>query len=328
MDDIPIPIHLVKSAFMRDFRSHLRANRKAYTTEQTYCHWVKRFIHFHQCANPADLGSTNVEAFLTDMAVNKGTSPETQKIALNALSYLYKQFIGRELGQLQFTFPAKTQRIPVVLTSEEARSIIQNLSGHHHLIAVLLYGAGLRKNECLRLRIKDIDFGTQQVRIYDGKGRKDRLSVLPNSSIDVLEKQVEIVNKLHQYDLEKGYGSVYMPHLLAKKYPQQSKQLKWQYLFPSSTISKDPRSDSVRRHHIHQSNFQRALSKAVLRSGVNKHVTSHTFRHSFATQLLMDGYDLRKIQQLLGHVDISTTEIYLHVLDTMGSKVISPADRL
>ncbi|MEM1112617.1 MAG: integron integrase [Pseudomonadota bacterium] len=326
MDDIPVGVPASPKRFVDQLRADLRARGYAYSTERTYLHWAKRFISFHGKRHPSQMGKPEIEAFLDHLAVHNNVSPATQRTALNALIYLYVKFLEREPETLEFHYAKPTQRLPTVLTHEECKAVIAELSGTSKVMVELLYGSGLRLAECLNLRIKDVDFNMNTLTVRQGKGDKDRTTLLPESVKERLKLQVAKVSLQHQQDLNDGFGEVYMPHALARKYPSAASQLAWQYLFPSSRLSRDPRSGIKRRHHVHHTALRKQIASAVARTTINKPVKSHTFRHSFATRLLQQGYDIRTIQQLLGHEDVATTEIYTHVLNRGALGVISPAD--
>ena len=272
------------------------------------------------------MGAQEIEAFLNHLALNRNVTVNTQKTALNALAFLYKRFLGKNIDDLHFRNSSRKRRIPIVFSHKEASRVISYLPKQYQLIAKLMYGSGLRLNECLRLRVKDIDFEMNTINVINGKGGKDRITLLPEALIDLLEDQIKYVKRLHQFDMENGCGEVYLPNALEKKYPKAAVQLSWKFLFPSNNISTDPRSDKLRRHHIMDSTVQRQIKKAIILAGINKHCGSHTFRHSFATRLLEMKYDIRTIQELLGHSDVSTTEIYTHVVKHGGCGVKSPID--
>lgn len=330
--DVPPSLPAVPSRFIDRLRAFIRSRNLAYTTEKTYVHWVLRYIRFHGRKHPQTLSSSHVDAFLSDLAVHKNCSPATQKTALNALVFLYREFLDQPLEGLNFTHSRRPQRVPVVFSHEEALALISKLDGVNQLVARLIYGAGLRINETLRLRVKDVDFAMQQITVRAGKGNKDRTTLLPDSLVEPLRLQIDTALSLHQQDLANGYGEVYMPFALARKYPGQARSPGWQYVFPASKLSDDPRGrdDSGRamrrRHHILDRNVQRAIAVAMRKAGIHKHGNSHTLRHSFATRLLEHGYDIRTIQKLLGHSDVKTTEIYTHVVKKGGFGVRSPVD--
>ncbi|MBQ0798206.1 MAG: integron integrase [Porticoccaceae bacterium] len=328
MDDIRHNISPRPLRLLDQLRLHIRSSGLAYRTEQTYIHWIKRFIYFHNKRHPKDMGAVEVEAFLNYLGISRHCSTSTQRIALNALIYLYRRFLDIDLGLLNFS-PAKVhRRLPVVYSREEIAAIIARLRGVYRLQVELMYGSGLRSAELLSLRIKDIDFGSNNIIVRSGKGNKDRSTMLPQGLISQLKRQVEHVKQLHAQDIEDGYGEVYLPDALSRKYPRAARETGWQFLFPSSRIARDPRSGVLRRHHLHSSALRKHIKQAVIASGINKPAKSHSFRHSFATHLLEAGYDLRTIQELLGHSDVTTTEIYTHVVNRGGKGVMSPVDRL
>lgn len=326
IDDIPVPIRLKQPRFLDEVRVLMRRKNLAYTTERTYLYWIRFFIRFHKRRHPRDMGAVEVDEFLSWLAVERRVAPATQAIALNALVFLYHKFLKIDLGQLEFTRPAVKQRIPQVLTHAEALRVISELAPPIKLMVQLFYGSGLRSIECCRLRVKDVDFGMCELLVHDGKGRRARRTVLPQSLVPPLRKQIQRVDKLHAYDTANGAGEVYLPFALARKYPGAATQVGWQFLFPASKTAMDPAANKKRRHHVHKSWITKCLKRAVDKTDIAKQVTCHTFRHSFATRLLERGYDLRTIQELLGHSDVSTTEIYTHVLNKGGRGVISPLD--
>ena len=328
MDDIRHRIPPQPSRFLDQLRLHIRKSGLAYRTEQTYIHWVKRFIYFHGKRHPKDLGMVEVERFLNHLAVNRDCAVNTQRIALNALVYVYKRLMGLDIGELRFTPARGQQRLPVVYSREEVAAILSQLRGTHRLQVELMYGTGVRCAELLSLRVKDIDFGSNNIFVRAGKGNKDRTTMLPQRLIPALKRQIGKVKLLHTQDIEDGYGEVYLPDALSRKYPNAAKELAWQFLFPSSKIGKDPRSGAMRRHHLHSTALSKQIRQAVRAAGILKPAKSHSFRHSFATHLLESGYDLRTIQELLGHSDVATTEIYTHVVNRGGKGVLSPADCL
>lgn len=315
-------------------RQRLRQKHYSYRTEQTYVDWIRRFILFHNKRHPLEMGAPEIQAFINYLAVERKVSASTQNQALSAILFLYRQVLHSNLDPLIIPSPAKRpQHLPTVLTQNEVRQIFVHMDGIYKLMAQLLYGSGLRLMECVRLRVKDIDFEYRTITVRDGKGEKDRIVPLPETVIPDLKRQIERVRLLHEEDLAAGYGAVYLPYALAEKYPNDARQLAWQYLFPASQRSRDPLSSSpgkerFRRHHIDPSALQRAIKAAVRKSGIAKHITAHTFRHSFATHLLQAGYDIRTVQELLGHKDLRTTMIYTHVLQRGGMAVRSPLDEI
>ena len=308
-------------------RSLMRMRHYSYQTEQTYLKWILRYIRFHNVKHPKEMGAAEVEAFLTHLAVTRNVAASTQNQALAALLFLYREVLGMDLPWLdKFTPAKKSSRVPVVLTKDEVKTIINQLKDTNWLIANLLYGAGLRLQEALRLRVKDLDFGFRQIVVRDGKGAKDRFTVLPNVLIEPLQKQLESARKIHEMDLRNGLGRVVMPFALARKYPNAEKEWTWQFVFPSKSLSVDPRSGLKGRQHVSPSSLQKPFKEAVRKSRIPKNASPHTLRHSFATHLLQDGYDIRTIQDLLGHKEISTTMIYTHVLQNNRLGVRSPVD--
>jgi integron integrase len=296
-------------------------------TEKAYTDWSLRFLRFCGGKDKEKLSSLDVRLFLEDLAINRKVSVSTQKQALNALAFLFKRVLKRELGDLkEFVKAKRTRHLPVVLTRDEVRSLLPHLQNNHQLMAGLLYGSGLRLMECVRLRILDIDFGYQQITVRNGKGKKDRIVPLPKKYTEGLKQQINKVKQLHQGDIAAGYGTVYLPDALSRKFKNADKDFKWQYVFPATRIAKDPRGTVMRRHHIHETSLQKAVNRAGKASGILKRVNCHVFRHSFATHLLEAGYDIRTVQELLGHSDVSTTMIYTHVLNSPGLNVRSPAD--
>jgi integron integrase len=296
-------------------------------TEQTYLEWSRRFAAF--CGGVLSGDGGRIRDFLEHLALERHVAPATQAQALNALVFLYGQVLGIELGDLGgYKRPERKQRLPVVLARAETALLLQQLQGASRIMAVLLYGAGLRLMECVRLRVKDIDFGMGYMTVVDGKGGKDRRVALPEKIVPALKEHLEKVHELHLADLAAGCGEVYLPQPVANKSPKAALEWKWKYVFPSSRISVDPRSGARRRHHIHENNLQKAIQTATERAGIDKRVTCHTLRHSFATHMLADGADIRTVQELLGHADVSTTMIYTHVLNRSGVKARSPFDTL
>jgi len=316
------------SALVADVRRTLRARHYSDRTEAVYLGWVKRFILANRLRHPAELGHREVEAFLTRLAVEGRVSPSTQNQALSALLFLYRDVLGIRLDWLEDVVRAKPQRkLPVVLAQEEVRVLLAQLDGRAWLLAAVLYGTGMRLMECLRLRVKDVDFMRCEIVVRDGKGGKDRRTLLPRSLVEPLQLEVERARVLHAADLQAGFGAVWLPHALARKYRNAEREFGWQYVFPALRRSMDRRDDVERRHHVDPEFVSRALKRARERAGIAKHVTAHTLRHSFATHLLEAGYDIRTIQELLGHKDVATTQIYTHVLNRGPHAVLSPLDR-
>lgn len=309
-------------------RGKIRLKHYSLRTEQAYVDWIKRFIRHFDKRHPRDLGASDVEAFLTHLAVVGRVAASTQNQAKSALLFLYREVLGVELPWLDKVERAKApKRLPVVLSLAEVHAVLGRLHGTHWLIASLLYGTGMRLMECLRLRAKDVDFDRGEILVRDGKGFKDRVTMLPTTVAVPLAEHLSKVRALHDRDLAGGGGEVYLPYALARKYPDAAREWGWQFVFPSAGLSVDPRSGAVRRHHLQDQAVQRALKQAVRDAGLTKPATPHTLRHSFATHLLESGYDIRTVQELLGHSDVSTTMIYTHVLNRGGRGVVSPLDR-
>lgn len=308
-------------------RDAIRLKHYSYRTEQSYVAWIRRYILFHNKQHPNEMGIAEIEAFLSHLAVTEQVSASTQNQALCALLFLYKYVLKQPITEpLDAVRAKKSHYLPTVLTKAEVRSVIQNLSGVHQLFIQLLYGSGLRLNEGLRLRVKDVDFAQRQIVVRDVKGNESRITMLPASLVEPLQKHLQRVRQLHQRDLEQGYGSAYLPFALERKYPHADRAWIWQFVFPSLSRSRDPRSGIVRRHHLHETGIQKSLKQAVQTSRLDKRVGCHTFRHSFATHLLEASYDIRTVQELLGHKDVKTTMIYTHVLNRGGRGVCSPLD--
>ena len=316
-----------KPRLLDQVRHRCRVKHYSIRTESCYVDWIRRFILFHDKRHPADMGAPEVEAFLSHLAVNRNVAASTQNQALAAILFLYREVLEIELPWLEGVTRAKRPpRLPVVLSESEVQRLLAQLEGTPLLIASLLYGSGLRLMEALRLRVKDVDLERKEIIVRSGKGGKDRHTVLPTRLIPSLRAQIDRVKTLHEQDLLDDLAPVYLPHALERKYPNAGRELAWQFLFPAEKPSVDPRTGVRRRHHIHEARFQRAMKKAVRRAGLNKPASSHTLRHSFATHLLERGYDIRTVQELLGHKDVRTTQIYTHVLNRGGQGVRSPLD--
>ena len=312
---------------LEQVRDSIRARHYSLRTEETYLRWVRDFILFHRKRHPKELGAADVGGYLTHLAVRRNVSASTQNQALSALLFLYKEVLGIKLEWVEGVVRAKKPaRLPVVFTRDEARAVLDRLEGARWLMASLLYGAGLRLMECVRLRVKDLDFARNQIAVRGGKGGKDRVTVLPRALAAPLARHLERVRALHGRDLAEGFGAVSLPHALARKYPNAEREWAWQYVFPSARRAIDPRSGRELRHHVAETALQKAVKGAVRAACVNKPASCHTFRHSFATHLLEDGYDIRTVQELLGHADVKTTMIYTHVLNRGGRGVRSPID--
>jgi len=317
------------SKLLAQVRDTIRLKHYSIRTEKAYLQWVKRFILYHNKKHPAEMDSLKVEQFLTYLAVDLNVAASTQNQALNAIIFLYKQVLEIELDRMQNITRAKCpQNLPTVFSQQEIVRILPLLEGMSGLANKLIYGSGLRAMECLRLRVKDLDFDRKQIIIRQGKGGKDRVTVLPPSLIAPLQEQLKAGRILHKKDLANGHGEVHLPHALARKYPHAAKEWGWQYLFFAQETSKDPRSGKVRRHHLHESTLNRELKRAKKRAKIHKHASCHALRHSFATHLLEAAYDIRTVQELLGHSDIRTTMIYTHVLQMGASGVRSPLEQI
>jgi integron integrase len=308
-------------------RRQIRLLHYSIRTEEAYVQWVRRFILFHKKRHPSEMGVDEVRHFLSHLANEGRVSASTQNQALSALLFLYREVLGLDLPFVDGVERAKRPaRVPVVLTREEVACVLGRLSGAYHLMASLLYGSGLRLMECVRLRVKDLDLAYRQVTVRDGKGERDRRTVLPDRLVAPLAGHLARVRRLHEEDLRLGYGRVYLPYALERKYPSAASEWGWQWVFPASRLSVDPRSGAVRRHHSAEDLLQKAVKRAVLQAGVAKRASCHTFRHSFATHLLESGCDIRNVQELLGHSSVETTQIYTHVLNRGGRGVRSPLD--
>ena len=314
---------------MDQVREVLRFHHYAYNTEKSYVSWILQYIRFNNKRHPKDMGKFEVESFLSHLALNRGVSASTQNQAFNAIVFLYKQVLIMDFDlDIRASRARKTKRLPVVLSRKEVADIINQLSGVSKLLTQLMYGCGLRSLEVIRLRVHDIDFSQKKIVIRAAKGNKDRVTFLPDNLVSLLTEQIIRVEGIHKNDLDKGFGEVFLPGALARKYVNASKSLGWQYLFPSTTISKDPRSGKAMRHHLHKSAMQKSIAQVIKKLGMEKRVTPHVFRHSFATHMLEDGANIRMVQTLLGHKDVKTTEIYTHVMSTQFDSVQSPLDTL
>ena len=314
-------------------RTRLRVLHYSIRTEEAYVGWIRRYILFHGKRHPADMGAAEVEAFLTALAVEGRVAASTQNQAMAALLFLYQHVLEIPLGSIDALRAKRPKRLPVVLSRDEVRSVLGRMEGVHRLMAELMYGSGLRLLECCRLRVKDVDFQRRQIVVREGKGDKDRVVPLPGSVVERLQGQIEIVRHQHRADLAGGLGRVWLPTALAEKFPNADREPGWQFLFPSSRLSLDPRAEPGsqpirRRHHIDENHIQKKVRGAVLAAGLTKRASCHTLRHSFATHLLEAGADIRTVQELLGHQDVSTTMLYTHVLQRGACGVVSPLDRL
>jgi integron integrase len=323
------PSSAVFGSLLADLCTAVQARHYSRRTEQAYSHWVSRFLYFHQGRPPAEMAELDINRFLTHLALKEKVSASTQNQALAAILFLYRHVIGRDIGDLGEVIRArKPERLPVVMTREEVKAVLAKLTGEKRLMAALIYGAGLRLMECLRLRVQDLDFSRNEILVRDGKGAKDRSTMLPESLNAPLQDHLKKVKAIHEKDLAEGWGRVLLPDALDRKYPNAPKDWRWQWVFPQETRWKNTMTGEEGRHHVHETILQRAVKEAVRQAGVVKHVGCHTFRHSFATHLLETGYDIRTIQELLGHKDVSTTMIYAHVLNKGGHGVRSPVDGL
>jgi integron integrase len=312
---------------LEQVRDAIRRRHYSERTEETYAHWIKRFIFFSGKRHPLTLGGTEVTAFLNYLARERTVAAATQNQALSALLFLYKEVLGQPLPWLDELERAKRPaRVPTVLTRDEVRRLLAHMRGSKWLMASLLYGAGLRLRECLKLRVKDLDFGYRQIVVRDGKGAKDRVTMLPRSVLAPLQAHLERVRELHERDLAQGHGDVELPDALMRKYPRAPYEWGWKFVFPSYRLSIDPHTGVIRRHHVYENFLVRGVKEAAWAARIAKHVSCHTLRHSFATHLLEAGYDIRTVQELLGHADVSTTMIYTHVLNKGGRGAASPLD--
>mgnify|MGYP000063311107 CR=1 FL=1 len=308
-------------------REAIRIKHYSYRTEESYVAWIRRFILFHHKRHPKDMGTAEITAFLSHLAIDEQVAASTQNQALSALLFLYRTVLKQELeGTIDALRAKRSSYLPTVLTKEEVLAVVSSLSGVYQLLVQVLYGSGLRLTESLQLRVKDIDFAQHQIAVRDAKGRENRVTMLPVSLVTPLQTHLQQVKRLWQQDLDRGYGSVYLPFALERKYGHAERDWVWQFVFPAERFSKDPRSGIVRRHHLHETGLQRALKQAVRAACLEKRVSCHTFRHCFATHLLQNGYDIRTVQELLGHKDVKTTMIYTHVLNRGGQGVRSPLD--
>ncbi|MBI5944305.1 MAG: integron integrase [Chloroflexi bacterium] len=309
-------------------RDNIRLKQYSFRTEKTYIQWVREYILFHKKRHPRDMGVTEINQFITHLVVDRKASASTQNQAISAILFLYRNTLKIELDQssLNFIRPKKGKRVPNVLSVQEVRAVISNMTGQYKLMAQIMYGSGLRLMECLRLRVKDIDFENHRIIVFDGKGGDDRVTMLPDGVIRPMREHLAQTQALHKKDLAAGLGTVQMPFALDKKYPAAHKEWIWQFIFPAPSLITDPETGIIRRHHVHETALQKAIRAAAQQAKIEKRVTPHTFRHSFATHLLQNGYDIRTVQELLGHKDVKTTMIYTHVLQRGGFAVKSPLD--
>lgn len=325
-DSPEIPVSGTK--ILGHIKTVIRTHHYSKRTEEAYIKWIKEYLNFHKNKNPNILGSAEISSYINYLAIRRNVSASTQNLALCSIIFLYKQVLKKEINEIDLIRAKKPKKLPVVFTRKEIKEILDQIKGINWIMVNLLYGAGLRLMECVRLRVKDIEFEYKQVIVRDGKGKKDRITILPGILIEKLEEHISRVEKLHKKDLQNGFGSVYLPYALDKKYPNAGKEPGWQYLFPSPQISIDERTGEKRRHHIDENVLQRVVKIAIKNAGIKKTGSCHTFRHSFATHLLEDGYDIRTVQELLGHENVNTTMIYTHVMKKGGLGVKSPADNL
>lgn len=315
-----------KPKLLDQVRNSLRQRNYASSTEKTYIFWIKDFILFHNKRHPNEMGEKEIGDYLTYLTIKRKVSPSTQNQALNSIIYLYKYILKIDLGEIKRLRPRGSKHLPTVMTPKEVHKILSLLHGENKLMAKLLYGSGLRVSECLNLRIKDLDFEMSHIIVRDSKGNRDRLTMLPQSLHDSLNEHLLGVEILYKADQENGVEGIYLPHALARKYPNAGKEWIWQWVFPSGNLSRDPRSGIIRRNHRHESGLRKNIKAASRKAGIQKHVTPHTFRHSFATHLLENNYDIRTVQELLGHKSVKTTMIYTHVLNKGPAAVVSPLD--
>lgn len=321
--------YLVKQPkLLEQVRNCIRLKHYSIRTEEAYINWIKRFIIFHRKRHPIEMGEKEINEFLIHLAVKSNVAASTQNLALCSILFLYNEVLKKKINQLEIEWSKKPKKLPVVFTKDEVKEVLNNLTGVEWLVCNLLYGAGLRLIECLRLRVQDIEFTNNQIIVRSGKGGKDRVTILPEAVKEALKAKLEDVKKLHLKDLSKGCGSVYLPFALERKYPKANKEYKWQYIFAADKLSVDPTDRKLQRHHISESVIQKAVKEAVKKAGITKLSGCHTLRHSFATHLLEAGTDIRTIQELLGHSSLETTMIYTHVINKGPYGLKSPADTL
>jgi integron integrase len=317
------------SSLLSQLREAMRVRHYTIRTERAYVDWVKRFVRFHGMRHPGELGAAEISAFLNWLANERDVAASTQNQALSALVFLYTRVLNRPPERLADLVRArKPDRLPSVFTEQEVLKVLAQLEGPSWLMAALLYGSGLRLMECVRLRVKDVDLGYRCILVRDGKGRRDRVVTLADGLIEYLKEQINRVTLLHQRDVAAGYGEVWLPHALERKFPNASRETGWQYVFPSDRRSVDPRTGAIHRHHADPSRLQKAVKVAIRKAGITRKASCHTFRHSFATHLLANGADIRTVQEQLGHRDVRTTQIYTHLLERGGNAVVSPLNRL
>ena len=328
MDNAEVINKINNTKLLESVTGELRLLHYSKRTEEAYLNWIKRYIKYHHPRRIEELGEKEITDYLKYLAVDENVAASTQNTALCSILFLYRKVLNKKINELEIKWSKKPKKLPVVFTKEEVKKTLDNLHGREWLICSLLYGGGLRLIECLRLRVQDIDFVKNQIIIRNGKGSKDRTTMLPKKVKSALRAKIEEVKKQHMKDLSKGEGSVYLPYALEKKYPSAGKEFKWQYIFPSDKLSKDPVSGTIRKHHLDESPIQKALRAAIKKAGIIKAGGCHTLRHSFATHLLENGIDIRSIQELLGHSSLETTMIYTHVINKGPLGIKSPADEL
>jgi integron integrase len=318
---------MTEKKLLVQLRELIRTKHLSIRTEKTYVQWAKRYILYHNKTHPAKMGALQINQYLTYLAVKKNVAAATQNQALNAIVFMYKHLLFKEVNQIgDYVRAKRSQKIPVVLSKDEANLLFNNLSGVYKLIAGLLYGSGLRIMECMRLRIKDVDFKYKCMTVRDGKGQKDRVTILSDKIVHRLKLQIEKAKIIHRQDLNDGHGTVYLPFAIERKYKNAGKDWRWQFVFPAPNLSIDPRTGIKRRHHLSENRMQKEMHLAVQKSGIPKPASCHTLRHSFATELLAAGYDIRTVQELLGHKNLNTTMIYTHIIKRGGHAVKSPLD--
>jgi integron integrase len=327
MRDVRVPINSNSTKFLDQLRIFIRSRNLAYNTEKAYVGWILRFIHFNNKRHPNLMGTYEVECYLSYLSSSCRCSKSTQRMVLNALVFLYREFLKTPIDSLHYIYSKKERKLPTVLSRNEIKLVFNQLSGYYLLAAKLMYGSGLRVSEVAQLRIKDINIESNDIFVDQGKGNKDRITVLPNSLVDDLKRQIKLDHAIHQQDLASGNGIVYLPFSNTQTAKTNSKLFAWQYLFPSNSLFVDPNDGLLKRHHLSDKSIRRKIKIAVVKSEINKIASSHTFRHSFATHMLQDGHNIRQVQELLGHADISTTEIYLHVTSDKIMKIVSPIDK-
>ena len=319
---------MYKSPFLNEVVRILRVRGYAYKTEKSYVYWIRAYIKFNNDQHPKDMGEVEVERFLSHLAVNQNVAVNTQNQAFNALIFLYRHVLQRPLVGLDACRAKRPKKLPVVLSRPEIKSLLYELQGHHRLLASLMYGAGLRVSEALRLRVKDIDFYDARIHIHQSKGHKDRVVPIHPSLLIPLQRHLNLVKQWHETDLAAGFGEVYLPNALDKKYPKAASQWAWQFVFPSQKLSIDPRSGKKRRHHLHASTIQSAIKHATKRAEIHKHVGPHSLRHTFATHSIENGIEIHRVKDILGHESIETTKIYLHLTKQRGHDFTSPLEVL